>query len=189
VQAILSHSAVFFCTGQQAAAASTDPAPPTGEDEEAAAGRKNTAAAGTGTPPPAARAAAAAAGGRPADAVAIAKELFTVAASEYAGQLSVGAITGFCSGYALKKVSKAAAFVLGLGFIGFQVARYHGVVQSPDWQAMDDKLVAALDANGDGKVDLEDMQVHLAKMTAYLSVGLPSAGAFGVAFLVGLKSG
>jgi FUN14 domain-containing protein 1 len=123
------------------------------------------------------------------DAAAMAKQLFTVAASEYAGQLSVGAITGFCSGYALKKVSKAAAFLVGLGFIGFQVARYHGVVQSPDWQAMDDKLVTALDANGDGKVDLEDLQVHLAKVKAYLSVGLPSAGAFGVAFILGIKSG
>ena len=89
----------------------------------------------------------------------------------------------------MKMVSNAATFARAMGFSGFQVARCHGVVQSPDWQAMDDKLVAALDANGGGKVDFEDMQVHLAKVTAYLSVGLPSAGAFGVAFLIGLKSG
>jgi hypothetical protein len=31
-------------------------------------------------------------------------------------QLSIGGICGFCSGYALKKVGKTAAFVFGIGF-------------------------------------------------------------------------
>lgn len=115
--------------------------------------------------------------------------MFKIASSEYAGQLSVGALAGFCSGYALKKVGKVAAFVGGLAFIGFQVARYNGVVKSPDWKAVDKQFVAALDANGDGKVDMEDVSLHLQKLQAYLSVGLPSSTAFGIAFILGLRYG
>jgi uncharacterized membrane protein (Fun14 family) len=38
-------------------------------------------------------------------------------------QLSLGSVCGFCSGYALKKVGKTAAFIFGIGFISLQTVR------------------------------------------------------------------
>jgi uncharacterized membrane protein (Fun14 family) len=37
------------------------------------------------------------------------------------GEVTFGALMGFSSGYALKKIGKAAAFVIGVGFITAQV--------------------------------------------------------------------
>lgn len=36
-------------------------------------------------------------------------------------EITMGAVLGFCSGYAVKKVGKAAAFVVGVTFIATQV--------------------------------------------------------------------
>lgn len=38
-------------------------------------------------------------------------------------EITMGAVLGFCSGYAVKKVGKAAAFVVGVTFIATQVRR------------------------------------------------------------------
>lgn len=81
------------------------------------------AAAGAASAPAAAGAAAAApaagAGSEPFDLLQY-KEIGT--------QLTFGAAAGFCSGYALKKVGKAAAFTFGAAFIAVQVLRYYGVI-------------------------------------------------------------
>lgn len=45
---------------------------------------------------------------------------------ELAYQLGIGSVAGFCSGYAVKKVSKAVAFTVGVGFIAVQLAHYWG---------------------------------------------------------------
>lgn len=42
-------------------------------------------------------------------------------------EITMGAVLGFCSGYAVKKVGKAAAFVVGVTFIATQVRRREGV--------------------------------------------------------------
>lgn len=36
-------------------------------------------------------------------------------------EITMGAVLGFCSGYAVKKVGKMAAFVVGVTFIATQV--------------------------------------------------------------------
>jgi uncharacterized membrane protein (Fun14 family) len=41
---------------------------------------------------------------------------------------TLGSITGFCAGYALKKVGRTAAVVAGVGFIAVSYASYKGVV-------------------------------------------------------------
>jgi uncharacterized membrane protein (Fun14 family) len=47
-------------------------------------------------------------------------------------QVSFGSVVGYCSGMALKKVGKAFAFVIGVGFIGVQSAVHAGYIQV-DW--------------------------------------------------------
>lgn len=46
----------------------------------------------------------------------------------YVVQVTLGSMAGFCSGYAVKKVSKVAAFAIGAGFIVVQLLRYAEVI-------------------------------------------------------------
>lgn len=104
-------------------------------------------------------------------------------------QLSFGGLAGFCSGYAVKKVGRAAAIIIGLGFIGVQVARLNGQIQDPDWQSVNAALVRALDTDGDGKITVLDLKNHLNKSIQVLGFGVPSGAAFAGAFVLGLKIG
>lgn len=67
-------------------------------------------------------------------------------------QITVGVICGAASGYALKKISKVGAFVLGVSFIGYQVLRYHNVVDPVDWDEVHSRLLDGLDDDGDGRI-------------------------------------
>jgi FUN14 family len=73
-------------------------------------------------PPPASPAA------RAAEAASLGLDRVFHDNKELCTQVTLGGVAGFCSGYAVKKVSKVAAFVVGVGFIGVQVARYYGVI-------------------------------------------------------------
>ena len=43
-------------------------------------------------------------------------------------QLGVGGVAGLCVGYALKKLGKIAAFILGLAFLGLQYLAWSGII-------------------------------------------------------------
>ena len=134
--------------------------------------------------------------------------------------MTVGAVAGLASGYAVKKVGKLALFVVGIGFVGMQLARAASAAQAPpqpsqqpaagaggaagagatavalpfrvpepDYAAMEAALVRALDADGDGKVTVGDVQRRLDSFVGVLSKGLPSSSAFAVAFYLGLRWG
>ena len=45
-----------------------------------------------------------------------------------ATQLGIGGVAGFCVGYAMKKVAKLAAMMLGVFFIGLQYLAYKGII-------------------------------------------------------------
>lgn len=109
--------------------------------------------------------------------------------AELGTQITLGSVAGFCSGYAVKKVSKAAAFTVGALFIGVQVARYYGLINDVNWAAVEAQMVRTLDADGDGKVTIDDMHVHLQRLIAVLGFNLPSGASFGIAFLLGLRTG
>jgi uncharacterized membrane protein (Fun14 family) len=104
-------------------------------------------------------------------------------------QISLGSIAGFCSGYALKKVSKAAAIVVGLGFVGLQLARYNGLISEVHWGKVQSSLITALDADGDGEVTVRDLKTHLGRIIDVLGFNLPSGAAFGTSFVLGLRYG
>jgi uncharacterized membrane protein (Fun14 family) len=59
-------------------------------------------------------------------------------------QMSFGSVMGFCSGYALKKVGKAAAVVLGCGFVALQTCVSFGYLKV-DWQKISDDTQKKLD--------------------------------------------
>lgn len=59
-------------------------------------------------------------------------------------KLSFGAIAGYTSGYATKKIGKAAAFVAGVGFIIFQSLAVAGYIDI-DWLKIKDDAVKSID--------------------------------------------
>lgn len=76
-------------------------------------------------------------------------------------KLSFGALMGYCSGIALKKVGKAVAFIVGIGFIGLQTASSSGYI-AVDWSKFLDDLKMKVDENKDGVIDGEDVKVRRA---------------------------
>mmetsp|Transcript_25182 Transcript_25182/g.62081 ORF Transcript_25182/g.62081 Transcript_25182/m.62081 type:complete len:89 (-) Transcript_25182:41-307(-) len=59
-------------------------------------------------------------------------------------KISFGSVVGYCSGMALKKVGKAVAFVIGVGFIGVQSAVYSGYI-TVDWGKVSGDAMKPLD--------------------------------------------
>mmetsp|Transcript_7172 Transcript_7172/g.8215 ORF Transcript_7172/g.8215 Transcript_7172/m.8215 type:complete len:103 (-) Transcript_7172:2473-2781(-) len=59
-------------------------------------------------------------------------------------KISFGSIMGYCSGFALKKVGKAAAVVLGCGFIAVQTCVSYGYLEV-DWEKVKDDAVKKVD--------------------------------------------
>lgn len=102
--------------------------------------------------------------------------------------LGVGTIAGFTSGYAVKKMSKVLGFLVGVGFIVLQVMRHHGYLEV-DWSKVEDSIVKALDADGDGKLTEKDAKIHFDKGMGMLGHSVPSASAFATAFILGLRYG
>jgi len=103
-------------------------------------------------------------------------------------KLSFGAVMGYCSGYALKKVGKALAVVIGVGFIGIQSAVATGYIKV-DWDKMSNDVVMKIDTSGDGKLDVDDAKEYWRRLRKMLTNRIPGAGGFGLGFLWGVKSG
>ena len=78
-------------------------------------------------------------------------------------KLSFGTVMGYCSAMALKKVGKALAIIVGIGFIGFQTAATTGYL-AVDWTKISDDIKQKADVTGDGKIDSEDVKVSLFKV-------------------------
>jgi uncharacterized membrane protein (Fun14 family) len=60
-------------------------------------------------------------------------------------ELSFGSVMGYCSGYAFKKVGKALAFVVGVGFIGLQTVVSTGYIDV-NWGKMKEDALKKVDA-------------------------------------------
>ena len=103
-------------------------------------------------------------------------------------QLSYGFMSGFCSGYALKKVGKAAAIVLGMGFMAIQTLAYSGYVEVDHGKLKKD-IEGIMDLNKDGKIDKEDLDKASEDIMEVLQFGLPAGAGFGAGFIFGLKQG
>merc|ERR1719230_1920284 len=67
-----------------------------------------------------------------------------------------GGMSGYASGFAMKKMGKAALGALGGVFCMFQLAASYGYVRV-DWPKVEKDVMAVLDVNRDGKVDADDM--------------------------------
>lgn len=95
-------------------------------------------------------------------------------------QLGFGAVAGFVAGYALKKVGKVVAIVLGVLFVTLQLLAWSGFI-AVDWGAIQRRVDPLLEG--------ESLQRSWSGLLALLTFNIPFAAAFVPGFLVGMKRG
>jgi uncharacterized membrane protein (Fun14 family) len=98
----------------------------------------------------------------------------------YLGQLSFGFIAGIAVGYALKKIGKIAAIILGLLFIAVQVLAYFGLVEV-DW--------LRIQQAADPLLQKDNLQRMWDGLISLLTGNVPFAAAFIPGLLIGLRFG
>ncbi|GAA5511430.1 hypothetical protein Dcar01_00139 [Deinococcus carri] len=92
--------------------------------------------------------------------------------------LSVGALLGFATGLALKKVGRLALVALGLLFLSVQLLAYFGLL-TVNWPRVQALAAPWLQQGG----ELGGMW-----LTRVLTANLPFAGAFTAGLLLGLRA-
>lgn len=101
-------------------------------------------------------------------------------------KLGFGSVVGYCSGLAMKKIGKAVATVIGMGFLVVQGAVYAGYI-NVDWNKVQSDVVKSVDTNADGKLDTEDLKTYWKKVKDILVKGIPDAGGFSLGFLYAVQ--
>jgi uncharacterized membrane protein (Fun14 family) len=92
-------------------------------------------------------------------------------------QLGVGGVAGLCVGYALKKIGKLFAILLGLAFLGLELLAYKGIINI-NYTALEEWATELIG------------QVGVAEGILTVIIGnLPFAASFLVGFAIGLKMG
>ncbi|WP_407568792.1 FUN14 domain-containing protein [Deinococcus altitudinis] len=96
----------------------------------------------------------------------------------YLPGLSVGAILGFCAGYAIKKIGRMTALIVGLLFLALQIMAWQGLltVHWPRIQALAEPWLHQ------GGEQLSSWGLRI------LQTNLPFGGGFVAALLVGLRA-
>jgi uncharacterized membrane protein (Fun14 family) len=92
-------------------------------------------------------------------------------------QLGVGGLGGLCVGYAVKKVAKIVAVIIGLFFLGLQYLAYQGIINI-DYVGLENWAKGVVAGAG----ALEGV------LTAMIA-NLPFAASFAVGLAMGLKMG
>lgn len=95
-------------------------------------------------------------------------------------QLTFGGVAGYAVGYALKKVGKLLAIVLGLLFVAVQVLAYYGLV-TVNWGEVQGRFDPLLEAGSLGRA--------WRSLLGLLTYNITFAAAFVPALLLGLKRG
>lgn len=95
-------------------------------------------------------------------------------------QLGFGAVAGFIAGYALKKVGKVVAIVLGLLFVALQLLAWSGFI-SVDWGVIQKQVDPLLEG--------ESLERSWRGLLSMLTYNIPFAAAFVPAFILGVKRG
>lgn len=94
-----------------------------------------------------------------------------------------GFAAGACTGFAMKKVAKAAAFTFGAVFVGFQLAAQTGYVRV-DWNKVENDLRKYLPDKPTGESEVVRRSVDW--LTTNTGI---AASVFTVGFVTGLKMG
>ncbi|GKZ01220.1 hypothetical protein MPSEU_001073300 [Mayamaea pseudoterrestris] len=103
-------------------------------------------------------------------------------------KLTFGSFVGYCSGMATQRIARATALLIGVTFIGIQIAASAGIL-TMDWNKLQLHCTKLMDVSGNGKFDGEDVKVYWKKVRTILTKNIPSAGGFSFGFLYGVRYG
>lgn len=92
-------------------------------------------------------------------------------------ELGIGGIGGFVVGYALKKIAKIFAIILGIGFVGLQYLAYKGFI-TINYPALKEWMV-----------NITGQTTGLQSLAADFVAHIPFGASFGLGFYLGLKKG
>jgi uncharacterized membrane protein (Fun14 family) len=98
----------------------------------------------------------------------------------YIGQLTFGGVAGFAAGYAVKKIGRFVAVILGLIFILVQVLASTGYI-SIDWTRVQKDTEPLLQQ--------DNVKSAWDAMLAVLTNNLPFGASFTAGFLLGIRQG
>lgn len=106
------------------------------------------------------------------------------------GQLSVGGVAGYATGYAFKKLGKVVLFTGGLSFVALQVLSHYGRyfpkasltcmaldILHINWKHVESTLTNTVDVDKDGQVNDKDLEVILHQTLNFLTKNMGGAGA------------
>jgi uncharacterized membrane protein (Fun14 family) len=107
-------------------------------------------------------------------------------------QVIVGSVAGLATGYVFSKVSKMAAFTIGTGVIGLQIAQHSGYIEIK-WGKKSNKLddikkkaIKAAEEAGITKQNSKAEKVAL-QMKSFLQENITFGVSFGGGFLIGFS--
>ena len=92
-------------------------------------------------------------------------------------ELGIGGVGGFVVGYALKKLARIVALLLGVGFVALQYLSYKGFI------------IINYEALKDWVLNLTGQTAGLQSLMTDLIVHIPFGASFGLGFYLGLKKG
>lgn len=107
-----------------------------------------------------------------------APDLQTIA--PYLQQISFGALAGFATGYALKKVGKVLAIVIGLLFVALQLLAFYGIIDI-NW--------GVVQGHVDPLLEPESLGSMWQRLLELLTYNITFAAAFVPGLLFGLRRG
>eukprot|EP00933_Yihiella_yeosuensis_P037274 TRINITY_DN31178_c0_g1_i1.p1 TRINITY_DN31178_c0_g1~~TRINITY_DN31178_c0_g1_i1.p1 ORF type:complete len:169 (-),score=33.04 TRINITY_DN31178_c0_g1_i1:368-874(-) len=103
--------------------------------------------------------------------------------------VSLGSLTGFVSGFTVKKIGKAAAVLFGGVYVLQQALAYNGYI-TINWPKVEKDLICVLDLNKDGKFDEKDFEHGYLYLYKVLQTNTAAtSGGFGGGFLLGVRYG
>eukprot|EP00483_Globobulimina_turgida_P001318 UN01320 len=105
-----------------------------------------------------------------------------------AGPVTFGVCMGACAGIASKKVTKAAATLIGVSFIALQALQYSGYI-TVNWMKVESDVIKAVDQNDDGKFDAKDIAILKGKYMAILQQSVFAGSGFIAGFAAGFRWG
>ncbi|CAI5735325.1 unnamed protein product [Peronospora destructor] len=109
-------------------------------------------------------------------------------ASGKGGQISLGFCMGMCAGFALKKVSKLGAVILGKLFIILQCASYSGYV-NVNYKRFKREFKGYVDIDKDGVLDTKDLDSMYKLIMEVLEFSLPASSGLAAGFILGFRLG
>jgi len=92
-------------------------------------------------------------------------------------ELGVGGVGGFVVGFAIKKVAKIVAIIIGLGFVALQYLSYKGVI------------LIDYDAVRNWMLNLTGQTAGLQSLITDIILHIPFGASFAFGFYLGLKKG